>query len=333
MNKTRPLFLVYFFLLSSLFAFNSYADEVTIEWKGGTYTGELYEELFGKKKRRPGDLLTQSSVLFDENNEESTWWSIVENARNPDVAKEDVVAELFHLKMFAVELAIDSSFNGEVKQSMRDELYRYTENTMPRISNELVNRQQIYRDAWKSHSLLHLPKSYSVIKRFSELCNFDPDPVVQRSLTKIFVNLITSMQKYFSGIQEIYQIVPSEDVSSGIPHGIGSWIHPSGFQYVGDWKYGNRHGEGTYIYPDRSKYVGEWRDHNFHGQGTYTFVDGRKYVGEWKDSKMHGQGTLTTDDGYKYVGGWNDGNQWNGTEYDKDGNVTGTFADGVKTEK
>ena len=42
MNKTRPLFLVCLFLLfGGLFAFNSYADEVTIDWKSGTYTGEV----------------------------------------------------------------------------------------------------------------------------------------------------------------------------------------------------------------------------------------------------------------------------------------------------
>ena len=37
MNKTRPLFLVCFLLLAGLFAFNSYADEVTIDWKSGSY--------------------------------------------------------------------------------------------------------------------------------------------------------------------------------------------------------------------------------------------------------------------------------------------------------
>ena len=41
MNRTRPLFLVCFLLLSPLFAFNSYADVVTIEIYGGTYTGEV----------------------------------------------------------------------------------------------------------------------------------------------------------------------------------------------------------------------------------------------------------------------------------------------------
>ena len=41
MNKTRPLFLVFVLLLAGLFAINSYADEVTIDWKSGTYTGQV----------------------------------------------------------------------------------------------------------------------------------------------------------------------------------------------------------------------------------------------------------------------------------------------------
>jgi hypothetical protein len=41
MNKTRPLFGLCFLLLAGLFAFNAYADEVTIEYQGGTYTGEV----------------------------------------------------------------------------------------------------------------------------------------------------------------------------------------------------------------------------------------------------------------------------------------------------
>ena len=40
MNKTRPLFLVCFLLLAGLFAYNWYANEVTIEYENGTYKGE-----------------------------------------------------------------------------------------------------------------------------------------------------------------------------------------------------------------------------------------------------------------------------------------------------
>ena len=41
MNRTRPLFLTCVFLLSCLFAVNLYADEVSIKYEGGTYTGEV----------------------------------------------------------------------------------------------------------------------------------------------------------------------------------------------------------------------------------------------------------------------------------------------------
>ena len=42
-------------------------------------------------------------------------------------------------------------------------------------------------------------------------------------------------------------------------------------------------------------------------QGTGTWSDGRKYVGELKDDK-----------------------KWEGTHYDKDGNVIATYSEGVK---
>ena len=59
----------------------------------------------------------------------------------------------------------------------------------------------------------------------------------------------------------------------------------------------------------------------YHGQGTLTFRDGDKYVGEFKYGEKHGQGTYTWSDGSKYVGEWKGGEMWNGTIYDKDGNI------------
>jgi len=43
------------------------------------------------------------------------------------------------------------------------------------------------------------------------------------------------------------------------------------------------------------------------GQGTYTWSDGDKEVGEWKKNKL-----------------------WNGTMYDKDGNIIKRVVNGVK---
>ena len=84
----------------------------------------------------------------------------------------------------------------------------------------------------------------------------------------------------------------------------------------------------TFTLPDRQKYEGEWKDGKRHGQGTFTFPDGRKYVGEWKDGKRDGQGTHTLTDGRKFVREWKDGKPWNGTEYDKNGNIIGTVVNG-----
>ena len=66
------------------------------------------------------------------------------------------------------------------------------------------------------------------------------------------------------------------------------------------------------------------------GQGTFTYSDGVKYVGEWKDDKRNGQGTYTWSDGGKYVGEFKDGEMWNGTLYDKDGNIKYKWVNGVK---
>ena len=60
---------------------------------------------------------------------------------------------------------------------------------------------------------------------------------------------------------------------------------------------------------------------------TRTYPDGSEYVGEFKDDglfydwKRHGQGTMIWSNEDEYVGEWKDGKRWNGTEYDKYGNI------------
>ena len=102
--------------------------------------------------------------------------------------------------------------------------------------------------------------------------------------------------------------------------------------YTGEVSNGVPHGQGIWTHPDGDKYVGEWKDNKPNGQGTFTYADGGKYVGEFKDGKINGQGTLTTPDGSAYVGEWKDGNRWQGTEYDKDANVTATYLEGIRAE-
>ena len=91
-----------------------------------------------------------------------------------------------------------------------------------------------------------------------------------------------------------------------------------------------REGVGSLTYPNGRKYVGEWKDGKRNGQGTQTYPDVGKYFGEFKDGEPNGQGTETLPEGSKYVGEYKDGREWNGTEYDKDGNIQVKFVNGVK---
>ena len=44
---------------------------------------------------------------------------------------------------------------------------------------------------------------------------------------------------------------------------------------------------------------------------------------------MNGQGTFTHSDGREGVGEWLKDELWNGTEYDKKGNITGKWVNGL----
>jgi len=69
------------------------------------------------------------------------------------------------------------------------------------------------------------------------------------------------------------------------------------------------------------KYQGQVKDGKPNGLGILISPDGHKYVGEWKSGKMNGQGTETFSSGKKFVGEFKNGKLWNGTYYDKNGNI------------
>ena len=135
------------------------------------------------------------------------------------------------------------------------------------------------------------------------------------------------------------------EVADGVPHGYGTYTYPNkgvGYDfgiatYEGEFEYGEYHGQGTFK-DTVFEYVGEWKEGLKEGQGTETYADDdppcrTKYVGDWKDDFKHGQGTETWEHGEEYVGQWKNGEMWEGTETDKDGNVTATYSEGVKTKK
>ena len=47
-----------------------------------------------------------------------------------------------------------------------------------------------------------------------------------------------------------------------------------------------KNGFGTWTHPEGYKYVGEWKNDKINGPGTYTFPSGEKYVGEWKNGEL-----------------------------------------------
>ena len=110
-----------------------------------------------------------------------------------------------------------------------------------------------------------------------------------------------------------------------------------GVLYIGErnGKFGyyteKREGRETEDNIDYVKYEGEIKNGLPNGQGTVTYSsDGSKYIGEFKYGYPNGQGTQTWPDGRKYVGEWKNGEIWNGTYYDKNGNIIYKVVSGVK---
>ena len=139
------------------------------------------------------------------------------------------------------------------------------------------------------------------------------------------------------------------EIKNGKMDGLGVLIYPyGGKSVVGEWKDGKewntkhrnkdgkliwnfemeKNGLVTITYPDGDKYVGEFKDGGKNGQGTFTWSDGKKYVGEYKEDLMNGQGTISWSNMEKFVGEWKDGKQWNGTYYDKEGNIHSKVVNG-----
>ena len=99
-------------------------------------------------------------------------------------------------------------------------------------------------------------------------------------------------------------------------------------KYKGDVENGEPDGLGLIRFPDGAKYSGEWKDGKANGQGTFISPNGEKYVGGWFENRKHGLGKSTLSDGFTFDGEWNYGRPWNGTHYDKEGNIIVKFVNG-----
>jgi len=118
------------------------------------------------------------------------------------------------------------------------------------------------------------------------------------------------------------------ELKDGIPNGKGTTTFSSGYKYVGVFKNGVPNGLGTETLPDGSKYVGEFKDIKKHGKGKWNSFYGEEYIGDWKDGIFHGRGKFTFTNEGMFVGKFKDGDMWNGTLYDKNGNIIGKIVNG-----
>ena len=85
---------------------------------------------------------------------------------------------------------------------------------------------------------------------------------------------------------------------------------------------GNKHkGETLYV-------QGEYPDWKWVESGDKKTQS--KYQGQVKDGKPNGLGVLISTNGWKYFGSWENGEIWNGTEYDKDGNIIYRWVEGKR---
>ena len=55
---------------------------------------------------------------------------------------------------------------------------------------------------------------------------------------------------------------------------------------------------------------------------------GGVYQGEYKNNRRNGKGKRTYRDGSILEGYWKDNKFWNGTKYDKEGNISGKYVNG-----
>ena len=134
------------------------------------------------------------------------------------------------------------------------------------------------------------------------------------------------------------------EIKNGKMDGLGVLIYPySGESIVGEWKNGkewntkHRDKDGTFI--------GKWVNRKLEQRVVlfYLQVNGKRgwyengdkeihlqYKGEVENGEPNGLGVLIYPEGGKYVGEWKDGKPWNGTSYNKNGNIIGKMVNGVK---
>ena len=100
------------------------------------------------------------------------------------------------------------------------------------------------------------------------------------------------------------------EIENGKPHGDGIWTGCGGATYVGQYVNGLREGDGTFTWSSKGP------------------ASGSVYEGEYKNNRRNGKGKRTYGDGSILEGDWKDNELWNGTKYNKEGNISGKYVNG-----
>ena len=135
--------------------------------------------------------------------------------------------------------------------------------------------------------------------------------------TSLSDEMINQKLEYDNGDYYVGEVKITEDTGKAIPHGIGKMHYATGYEYLGEWKDGQKDGIGKLIYPKKNRgqivyYSGGWAHDKKQGIGLEVYNEKREtisYFGEWNDDKKNGQGYSCYKDGNANWDEWKKGNR------------------------
>ena len=122
---------------------------------------------------------------------------------------------------------------------------------------------------------------------------------------------------YPNGDHYTGEIKETDQPGKVVPHGIGKMQYFDGFEYIGEWKNGQKDGMGKLVYPEGNPrqilyYSGEWSQDKKNGIGMEVYTEVRKtdyYLGSWKNDKKDGTGFSSYRDGSSKWDEWKNGDR------------------------
>ncbi len=109
------------------------------------------------------------------------------------------------------------------------------------------------------------------------------------------------------------------------------WLTSSNMEYpkyYGEIENGIPEGQGTLQYKDGGWYSGNWVRGYKSGRGIRIWSDGDKYIGNFLNDKRDGDAIWIFSNGEITIGEFNEDMPWNVFEYDKNGNIVGSYKNG-----